>query len=125
MSATISVILTHTCRDERELDYSREVVAAAFADPLVGENAQAKLRHVTSLTRGEHALQGRITTLIENGSLFDALGAAPFDPATDRVMICGSAAVLHDLKEIALKAGFVEGSNHEPGSFVVERAFAA
>jgi ferredoxin--NADP+ reductase len=39
-------------------------------------------------------------------------------------MICGSAAVLHDLKEIALAAGFLEGSNHEPGSFVVERAFA-
>jgi ferredoxin--NADP+ reductase len=118
------VILTHTCRTDRELDYGREVVAAALADLLVGEEARAKLRHVTSLTREEHALHGRITTLIENGALFEALGAPPPDPASDRVMICGSAAVLRDVKALMLAAGLDEGSNHEPGSFVVERAFA-
>lgn len=119
------IILTHTCRTTPELDYSCEVVAAALADPLVGEAATAKLKHVTSLTRGDHALEGRITALISNGALFNALGAASFDPATDRIMICGSAGVLQDLKMIAIGAGFVEGSNHEPGTFVVERAFAA
>src|SRR5690606_38771223 len=71
------VILTHTCRTERELDYGREIVAATLADPIVGEEAQAKLRHVTSLTREPHSLQGRITTLIENGGLFEALGSGP------------------------------------------------
>lgn len=118
------VILTHTCRSARELDYSAEIVAATRADPLVGEQANAKLKLVTSLTREPHALEGRITTLIANGVLFDAAGAAPFDPATDRIMICGSVPVLSDLKQIALAGGFVEGANHEPGTFVVERAFA-
>lgn len=118
------VILTHTCRTGAELAYGLEIVAETRADPLVGEDARAKLRHVTSLTREAHALEGRITTLITNGALFDALGASALDPATDRLMICGSAPVLHDLKAIALGAGFTEGSNHEPGSFVVERAFA-
>lgn len=118
------VILTHTCRTEPELAYSREVVAETLADPLVGEAAQGKLRHVTSLTREPHALEGRITTLIQDGRLFESLSAAPFDPADDRIMICGSTAVLHDLKEIALAGGFIEGSNHAPGTFVVERAFA-
>jgi ferredoxin--NADP+ reductase len=99
-------------------------VAEAKADPLVGEDTRAKLRHVTSLTRGAHALKGRITALIENRALFDALGAAPLDPHKDRLMICGSVPVLHDLKAIALESGFIEGANHEPGSFVVERAFA-
>ena len=98
---------------------------AALADPLVGEEAQAKLRHVTSLTRGSHQLEGRITRLIENGALFSTTGIPAFDPASDRIMICGSAPMLHDTKAIALAAGFTEGSNHEPGSFVVERAFAA
>jgi ferredoxin--NADP+ reductase len=119
------VILTHTCRTAPELDYGNEIVEAALADPLVGEEAQAKLRHVTSLTRDPHPLQGRITTLIENGGLFKALGAPAFDPASDRIMICGSVPMLHDTKALAEAHGFAEGSNHEPGTFVVERAFAS
>ena len=117
------VILTHTCRTDRELDYGRETVAAAQADELVGEDVRSKLRHITSLTRASHILEGRITRLIANGALFAALDAPPFDPERDRVMICGSAAVLADLKAIMLAAGFDDGANHEPGSFVVERAF--
>lgn len=118
------VIVTHTCRTDAELTYSRDVVAETLADPLVGDAARAKLKLITSLTREASVLEGRITALIENGELFRALAAPPFDPVSDRIMICGSAAVLHDLKAIALRAGFVEGSNHEPGSFVIERAFA-
>jgi ferredoxin--NADP+ reductase len=118
------IVLTHTCRTAAELVYGIDVVKAARADPLVGEAAGRKLRHITSLTREAHALEGRVTSLIKNGALFEALRCAPLDPESDRLMICGSAAVLHDLKEIALAAGFLEGSNHEPGSFVVERAFA-
>jgi ferredoxin--NADP+ reductase len=117
------VFLTHTCRTDRELDYGRETVAAARGDALVGEDVRAKLRHVTSLTRASHPLEGRITNLIANRALFNALEAPPFDPTHDRVMICGSAAVLADLKAMMLAAGFDEGANHEPGSFVVERAF--
>jgi len=119
------VILTHTCRGEAELRYSGEIVAEAKADPLVGEEATAKLRLVTSLTRAAHSLEGRVTSLIADGRLFEALGAPGFDPATDRIMICGSAPMLHDLKTLALEHDFVEGSNHEPGSFVIERAFAS
>lgn len=118
------VIVTHTCRTDAELNYSREIVAETLADPLVGDEAKAKLRLVTSLTREAHGLEGRVTKLIENGELFRSIGARPFDPAVDRIMICGSAPMLQDLKTIALNAGFVEGSNHEPGSFVIERAFA-
>ncbi|MBY0569148.1 MAG: ferredoxin--NADP reductase [Hyphomonadaceae bacterium] len=118
------VIVTHTCRTAAELHYGREVVAEALADPLVGEEASVKLRHITSLTRERHGLEGRITTLIANGGLFEHANMPAFDPQTDRLMICGSAAVLSDLKEIAIVRGFTEGSNHEQGSFVVERAFA-
>jgi len=118
------VIVTHTCRTTPELQYGFEIIENAKADPLVGEEAAKKLRHVTSVTRDPHPLQGRITTLIENGELFKHLGEPPFDPAQDRVMICGSAAVLSAMKELCEKHGFVEGSNSEPGSFVIERAFA-
>ncbi len=119
------VILTHTCRTGRELDYGREIVAAAVADPLVGELAAAQLRHVTTLTREPHVIKGRITTLLASGALFEVLRAPKLDPATDRIMICGSVPVLNDMKALSLEAGFIEGSNHEPGSFVIERAFAS
>jgi ferredoxin--NADP+ reductase len=118
------VIVTHTCRTSPELVYGGEIVEAARADPLVGEAATAKLRHVTTTTRDAHLLNGRITTLIETGDLFAHMQAPPLDPAHDRIMVCGSMAVLQDVKSLAEAHGFVEGSNSEPGTFVIERAFA-
>lgn len=117
------VILTHTCRAAAELAYGEEIVAAAKGDALVGEVARAQLRHVTSLTREPHPLKGRITELIETGALFAALNGAALDPTQDRVMICGSSAMLADLKALVLALGFAEGAVSEPGDFVIERAF--
>ena len=74
------VILTHTCRTTPELVFGEEAVAAAWSDPLVGEQAAAKLRYVSSLTRDKHPLEGRITTLIESGAFFCALGGPSFNP---------------------------------------------
>lgn len=118
------VIVTHTCRTVAELAYGAEVIEAAKQDLLVGEEAAAKLRLVTSVTREPHPLEGRITTLIESGALFAHIDAAPLDPAHDRIMICGSSAVLRDMKALCEARGFIEGANSEPASFVIERAFA-
>lgn len=120
------VILTHTCRETGELTFGDDTIAAAKDDPLVGEDAQQKLRLVKSLTRdapGPGVLQGRMTTLIESGALFDALGAPPLNPETDRVMLCGSMAFIDDMKVLLQARGFDEGSNAAPSTFVVERAF--
>ena len=38
-------------------------------------------------------------------------------------MLCGSTAMIRDLKSMMLDRGFVEGSNSKPGTFVLERAF--
>jgi len=53
----------------------------------------------------------------------DLTDSDPLDPATDRVMICGSMAMLQDHKTICEDLGFTEGSNSEPGQFVIEKAF--
>lgn len=119
-----NVILTHTCREVAELAYGEDLVAKTMDDPLVGEEARAKLKHFTSVTREEFPRKGRITTLIENGELFSHLGLQPFDPAVDRVMICGSMEMLQDCKALCEVANLKEGSNAAPGEFVVEKAFA-
>jgi ferredoxin--NADP+ reductase len=67
---------------------------------------------------------GRITQLIESGKLFADLGLPVIDPAHDRVMICGSPAMLRDLKHMLEQRGFKEGNTSTPGDFVIERAFA-
>ncbi|MEM1140784.1 MAG: ferredoxin--NADP reductase, partial [Pseudomonadota bacterium] len=117
------VILTHTCRLTAELTYGTELVALTKNDPLVGELASKQLVHYTSTTRDTSECMGRITTKIEDGSLFADLGVPPLSPAEDRVMICGSMDMLRDLKEICDKAGLEEGANNRPATYVVERAF--
>ncbi|MEL7153853.1 MAG: ferredoxin--NADP reductase, partial [Pseudomonadota bacterium] len=116
------LVLVHTCREVAELEYGLELVRDLADDPLIGEFA-ARLRHVTSATREEHPRTKRITTMIEDNSLFDDLEVPPLDPETDRAMICGSMDMLRDVKALCEKGGLVEGSNAAPGTFVVERAF--
>jgi ferredoxin--NADP+ reductase len=117
------VIVTHTCRLGAELEYSSEVVASLPNDPLVGEDAPMKLKYISSCTREEHPVRGRITQLIENGELFDRLGVPVLNPETDRVMICGSQEMIADTKAIVADHGLKEGSNAKPAEFVVEKAF--
>lgn len=116
------LILVHTCREVAELEYGLELVRDLKDDPLIGEFA-SRLRHITSATREDHVRTKRITTMIEDGSLFDELGLPPLDPETDRGMICGSMDMLKDVKALCEKSGLVEGSNASPATFVVERAF--
>ena len=119
------LILTHTCRDVAELDYGKELVASLKADEVFGELAQARLTLYSTTTREESPQMGRITDLMESGKLYEDLGFPPLNPATDRSMICGSMAMLKDVKELCKKAGLAEGANNKPAEFVVERAFVS
>lgn len=118
------IVVTHTTRMESELAYSKQVIASLADDPLVGEIAPNKIKHITSCTRQTYPLQQRITTLIESGKLFELVGAKAFDPKTDRVMICGSMEMINDTKQLVETFGFTEGSNSKPAEYVVEKAFA-
>jgi ferredoxin--NADP+ reductase len=117
------VILTHTCRDVAELKYGIDLVEAVKQDELVGEEASKQLTLVTATTREEYPTMGRITTRIEDGSLFDGLGVPRLNPEEDRVMICGSMDMLKDCKALCESHGLTEGANNNPAEFVVERAF--
>lgn len=117
------IILTHTCREVAELKYGLDLANEVKTDPLVGEFAAEHFTHYTTVTREDHPRRDRITTAMENGSLFDDLRVRPISPETDRAMICGSMDMLKDTKALMEKYGLDEGAVSKPGTFVVERAF--
>ncbi len=116
------VILTHTCRDVAELEYGKHLMAEIASDELLQELVGDKLRLISTTTREQSQTMGRMTDWLNDGRFAAATGA-PLNPASDRVMICGSMDMLKEHKAICEAAGMVEGSNSEPGDFVIEKAF--
>ena len=119
------VIVCHTVRQVQDLAY-RELFEHGLAeDELFGELVEGKLRYYPTVTREPFKNHGRITDLILSGKMFQDLGhpGAKFDPAEDRVMLCGSMAMIKETAAILEAHGLTEGSNAEPGDFVLERAF--
>jgi ferredoxin--NADP+ reductase len=90
----------------------------------LGDLVTSKLRYYPTVTREEFVNMGRIAELMESGKLFEDLGVPALDAANDRVMPCGSPAMLRDLKKMLEARGFHEGNTTKRGGFVVERAFA-
>jgi ferredoxin--NADP+ reductase len=83
-----------------------------------------QLIYYPTVTRDPFRNRGRITDLITSGKLFEDIGLLKLDAGRDRVMMCGSPALLTDTKSILEQRGFIEGNHGEPGHFVVEKAFA-
>jgi ferredoxin/flavodoxin---NADP+ reductase len=118
------VILVHGVRQVDELAYHDVLVEHLPNHEFLGELVSSKLRYYPTVTREEWRNRGRITELVETGKLFEDLGVPSFNAAEDRVMICGSPAMLRDLKTLLEARGFHEGNTSKPGDFVIERAFA-
>ncbi len=94
------VIMCHTCRDVAELEYGRRLVESLADDPLIGEMVGGKLRYYPTTTREQSPVMGRITTKLEDGSLFEDLGVSPICVKNDRAMVCGSIGLNVDMKRI-------------------------
>ncbi|PAT43542.1 ferredoxin--NADP reductase [Vandammella animalimorsus] len=118
------VVLVHGTRFVNELAYQELITRTLPEHEILGEYVKGKLLYYPTVTREDYHHQGRITTLIENGKLFADLGLPQLNRAEDRIMICGSPAMLFDLKTLFEQRGFIEGNTSTPGEFVVERAFA-
>jgi ferredoxin--NADP+ reductase len=118
-----SIVLVHGCRQVSELSYGEELVAKLRDDELFGPLLSEKLVYYPTVTREPFRNRGRITDLITSHRLFDDIGQAPLDIASDRIMMCGSPAMLDELRHMFETRGFTEGSNSEPGHFVIEKAF--
>jgi ferredoxin--NADP+ reductase len=118
------VVLLHGCRRVAELAYGELITEKLPHDEMIGDMVRAQLIYYPTVTRDPFRNRGRITDLITSGKLFDDIALPGLDPEQDRVMICGSPALLADTKKLLLDRGFVEGNQGEPADFVVEKAFA-
>lgn len=117
------IILVHCVRYVSDLAY-RETLAGLFADDcLVGEQALAQFSYLPTVTRDGFPQRARITHMIERGILAEG-SDKELDPVTDRVMLCGSLAMIGECRTLLERRGFAEGSANKPAEYVLERAFA-
>ena len=118
------VVLVHGVRQADELAYHDLVTDHLPKHEFLGEMISKQLLYYPTVTRESYRTMGRVTDLMESGKMFDDLKLPQLDAAHDRVMICGSPAMLKDLKHMLEGRGFKEGNTSKPGDFVIERAFA-
>ncbi len=70
---------------------------------------QLKFYPMTTCELSEH--MGRITTVMESGSFFETIALPKIHLDEDRVMICGSMAMLKDCVRMCESFGLVEGAD--------------
>lgn len=117
------IVLSHGVRRVSELAYRDTILRELPEHEVLGASVRRQLLYYPTVTREPFERAGRIPLLIESGQMARELSLPELAPATDRVMICGSPAMLSDLKRLCVSRGFDEGNTGQPGDFVVERAF--
>ncbi len=118
------IVLVHGVRYASELAYSDVITKELPEHEFLGESIREKLIYYPTVTREPFRNQGRLTTLIEAGKLFEDIGFDPLDAQHDRAMICGSPTMLKDTSALLNERGFkVSPHIGAPGDYVIERAF--
>lgn len=121
----IQIVIVHCVRQVSDLAFRELLEGQLAGDPLVQDQALLQFHYLPTVTREPFHTTGRIGALIDSGRLFASplRGPAQLDPETDRIMLCGSMAMIRDLQARFEALGFKEGSNAAPGDFIIERAF--
>ncbi|MEM6999941.1 MAG: ferredoxin--NADP reductase [Pseudomonadota bacterium] len=118
------IILVHSVRRISDLAYKDYIQNELQKHEFLGDQIKNQLIYQPVVTRESFCVQTRIPEQITTGALTGSLGIDPLDPATDRAMICGSTAMLHDTRIALEDCGFAgSASQGEQGDFVIERAF--
>lgn len=119
------VVIVHSVRRVSDLAYRDELTGLLAGDPLVQDQALVQLSYIPTVTRESFPMRDRITSLMERPDIFrTTAGEKRLEPLHDRVMLCGSMAMIRDCSATLERLGFEEGSNAKPGDYVIEKAFA-
>ena len=117
------IVVAHGVRWVKDLAYSDYLANDLPNDELIGELVREKLLYYPTVTREPFRHQGRLSLALTTNRMTDALGLPPIDAERDRFMLCGSPAMLADLRAILDAKGFEEGNHGEPRDYVIEKAF--
>ncbi len=118
------IVLAHGVRYVNDLAYADYLEHELPQHEYLGELVREKLIYYPTVTREVFRHRGRITDAIVDGVMSDATGLPPLNPATDRVMLCGSPAMLDDLSALLDGRGFqASPRTRAAGDYVIERAF--
>jgi len=117
------VVIVHGCRWIAELAYGEAIINAMPSDELVGDIVKERLIYYPTVTREPFRHNGRISTLMTSGKLFEDVGLPNFGLESDRFMLCGSPNMLRDIRTILEDQGFKEGNHGAAGHYVIEKAF--
>ncbi|MBI2399157.1 MAG: ferredoxin--NADP reductase [Xanthomonadales bacterium] len=118
------VILMHGVRNIEDLAYRDYLEREMPRHEFLGELVRERFRYYPAVSREDFRHHGRITTLLDDGSVQRHLGLEPLDPAHDRAMICGSPQMLADFRRILDARGFHAAPRiGTAGEYVFERAF--
>ena len=113
------IILVYSAREAKELAYQALIKELGEREYLA-EYAH-KLIYIPTVTREQHpgALNGRITTLIENGELERAAGVE-LTPEYSRVLICGNPQMVDDTRQLLKQRDMNLSLSRRPGQVAVE-----
>jgi len=114
-----NIKLVYSVRESRELAYQSLIAGLEQRDYLA--EFAGKLQFIPVVTREEHpgALNGRITTLIENGELERAAGLE-LSPEHSRVMLCGNPQMIDDTRQVLKGRDMQLSLSRRPGQVAVE-----
>jgi ferredoxin--NADP+ reductase len=113
------IILVYSAREGRELAYQALIAGLTERDYLA--QFAGKLQFIATVTREAlpGMLNGRITRLIEDGSLEAAAGIA-LTPEHSRVMICGNPQMIDDTRQMLKQRDMQLSLTRRPGQIAVE-----
>ncbi|WPN97571.1 ferredoxin--NADP reductase [Pseudomonas sp. MUP55] len=113
------IVLVYSAREAKELAYQSLITELGTREHLA-EYAH-KLTYIPIVTRERNpgALNGRITTLIENGELERAAGVA-LTPEHSRVLICGNPQMVDDTRQLLKQRDLQLSLSRRPGQVAVE-----
>jgi len=117
-----NLVLVHCVRHRNEFAYQDEL-AGYTRKPPFALASPGRLKLMRALTRDNtgdpQLLQGRITTLLENGTLEQAAGL-PLTVETSRVMMCGNPDMIEDMRTLLHQRGLRPDRRALRGQFVTE-----
>ena len=110
------VIVVHGVRYAKDLAYGKFIEKVLPSDEFLGELVSEQLIYYPTVTREPFRHEGRITALMESGKLFSDIGLPPMSLENDRFMLCGSPAMLADVRGLLDGRGWTEGNHGEQGA---------